>query len=316
MRSKIFVGTSLAIVFATATYMIMTRIEVNTRAQGLAVRRNPIQGQPTIAASEKNSSQLLQSEPIVASYARLKSNAMAGDAASASALFNKVRTCIRAGVLDAAYRNAVQQRDWLMSVRDRAANEGAQVIAARDAQIAKAEADMDRITSADQICKGAENMNDGRIYAIAMQAASLGDHEAQACVLQASYAPPANIDLQEGEAYRDNAYRYAENGIESGSWPVVMALALSSGGGNNTGGYAAWTSHYNMPKLLQYKRLLRLGTTNGSPEAQRLDKQIVAIENAVTEDERDAASKWSNQIYRKYFFFSGPVSPYSIPCSY
>jgi hypothetical protein len=149
-------------------------------------------------------------------------------------------------------------------------------------------------------------------YESVMQAAKLGDSDAQVCYIKGSFQTVLNEeDLQR---YRLDAASYANNGLMRGDWRVVKLLGTSS----NVLGHAGTGLLSSLPignpiEVYRMNRLLHLGATG--EYASLLDTYAKDSSVKLSPEQIAKAENWAQQEYNNYFKNSANLSSAPEVCS-
>ena len=160
---------------------------------------------------------------------------------------------------------------------------------------------------------------DKDVYDALLAAARLGDKDAATCYIVAPFeAPSLQNDGDALEEYKRNATDLLNKGIAAGDWVMVDLLEAGS---STHRGRAGWFNNLLIHDDLtsyQYGRLLRLGAVEEFAEEmdQQLRRSIKRLEeqDGITHAEILAADQWAQQMYRRYFAASEPLTGRPAPC--
>jgi len=237
---------------------------------------------------------------------QLAARAADGDAAAASRLFRDTQACLAAH----------QQRKFMASSPRWPP----------DDMLDEAQRELDRMRSFDALCAGMDaELEDGRIYAISLRSAELGD-ELAACfylnapllvddgrlsnvlsdVVDPSIPPPImRLDANIVAQYQASAIRVATAGVERGDWNMVEALMQIYGGGGNI-----VTNPLPADPVWRYRYHLLWRMGEADPEVLQRYEEVPLEMDGLTEQEIAAARAWANTTYRQYFA-QRPIMPSS-----
>lgn len=313
MTSKITVIAPIALGVAVVATVAIVRTSNDTHA----VQTND--GSKSDAASPAKQSTSNPNlppagAPLVSTYQELWNQSNSGNGAAAKRLFADVSECLLTSRLDKAYQDLSKQRDWIVNNPDAYGARGGSSDEKRSAALATIEQNEIRIQQAAELCAGASNLNDGRIYQVALDAARAGDQHALACLLIAPYDGPTLVGNQ-GQEYASNVMQLAQSAVQQGSWPAAISMMYVYSG-QPLSAYAGTLGSYDAMKEFEYSQLVRLGTPDGSIDAQNLDRRLGLMQQTLSQQQIQDGKSWANQTYQQYFFYSGPAFPDSLPCSF
>jgi hypothetical protein len=222
--------------------------------------------------------------------------------------------CLLASRLDKAYQNLSRQKDWIVHNPDAYGAHGGSSDEKQSAALTTIEQNEARIRQAHELCAGTSILNDGQIYQVALDAARAGDQHALACLLVAPYDSPALTGYQ-GKEYASYVMQLAQSALQQGSWPAAISMMYVYSG-QPLSAYARTLASYDPVKEFEYSQLVRLGTPDGSIDAQHLDRRLSLMRQTLSRRQVEDGSNWATQTYRQYFFYSGPAFPNSPSCSF
>ncbi|WP_199098533.1 hypothetical protein [Dyella sp. ASV21] len=166
------------------------------------------------------------------------------------------------------------------------------------------------------LCAGYQaQFQDGRVYQVLWQAATLGDSHAAACYVAGSYFtrlgrfPASTPSTYQGyattllqRAIREGQWRVVQAALESMSFRVVDEAPLAA----FLGGDVATRYRLN--------RLLRLGAEPDSKEIRMLDRDTDFLAK-LTPRQRAEGEAWAKDMFARYFRASGPSTPFTQVCT-
>jgi hypothetical protein len=254
-------------------------------------------------------------ESLGSTYNLLVTRTAEGSGNAAKRLFNDVSECLRADRLDSAFSKAVNDKNWILNNPESFTGSGGDPDVNRKRALDQIESELDDIKHARRLCAGApSDLNDGRIYRIALDAAQSGDTRATACLLIAPYKSPP-VSTRDGEIYASEVLALANNAIKNGSWDVAIAMMYVYNGMPHSG-YSQYVTFVDPKKELEYSDLVRMGVPDGSPDAVHLDRRLKILSQSLSSEEASAAMAWAKRMYQNYFFTSGPAFSDSPPCRF
>jgi hypothetical protein len=253
--------------------------------------------------------------PLIASEAALDLSAKDGNSAAASRLFRETRQCLSSQYINKRLVRLMKDKGWQSNggailgwLNGEATREDAKALES-------AESMQRKLDSTSQLCEGiGSELDDGRVYRSALQAAKLGDDVATACYMTGQFNVPASLMTNVyGQAYRANALQLADAGVARGSWPVVRAL-VSVYSGTPYGGLTNYLFKDDPSLELRYTLLLRLGTSDDDASAKPLDQRITFLNSRLGADIAREEGMHSIAIYKKSFIAQGPADANSPAC--
>ncbi|WP_109124316.1 hypothetical protein [Dyella sp. C11] len=253
--------------------------------------------------------------PLEATYELLRQRAGDGDPVAAQRVFDGARECMIAARLDAFYQHALQDKHWILN-QPESPDASAWDKQYRESTIQAIQQGMERVQRDIPNCGSFfhENLDDGRMLAMALAAARTGDDQATACLMTVNYKG-RSPSPEENAAFAQEVMRLANDGMQRGSWQIVEAMREVVGSRSVEGGQLTPLSYPDQAKSWAYARLYRLGLPDDSPAAIHMDKVLSEV-STTSPAEQAKAQEWAQGIYQRYFIHSGPAQPDAIPCEY
>jgi hypothetical protein len=241
-------------------------------------------------------------QPLQASRSNLMELADLGDRSAADRLLSESGRCLKANRMKEVFKDK-NYAMWL--------DENKQLLESMDPPtrartMTSAKANIELPETSRSLCEGAEaGLSDGQIYAIALDAARLGNNDATACILAGFYDPP-KLNPEQLRAFDTEAMELGRRALEQGSWNNVLAL-LSVYSYSGAEGQTGLISHINRADQLRVLSLLFRGTPTNSAERLPLAEQVRTLERTLTPSESFAAERWADDVYARAFVASGPA---------